>query len=209
MHRKFPVLPRLLAVAAAFALALPLHAAVLVGQLQISELMADSHAPGDLDGEWIELRNATASVLDLGTIRLQDAAGNFFEMPSGRTLGGNEFFLFTRVDNVAINGIVIEDYVYSGALSLNNPGDTLSLFSDGLLIDSVSYGLATAGVSFNFTDDGTPYKSTQEYDPINHYFGSPRSANEIMAAIPEPETYALLLAGLGLLGFAARRKKQS
>ena len=28
-----------------------------------------------------------------------------------------------------------------------------------------------------------------------------------VAAIPEPETYAMLLAGLGLLGFAARRRK--
>jgi hypothetical protein len=26
--------------------------------------------------------------------------------------------------------------------------------------------------------------------------------------VPEPETYAMLLAGLGLLGFAARRSKQ-
>ena len=30
----------------------------------------------------------------------------------------------------------------------------------------------------------------------------------VAVAIPEPQTYALLLAGLGLLGFAARRKKQ-
>jgi hypothetical protein len=27
--------------------------------------------------------------------------------------------------------------------------------------------------------------------------------------VPEPETYAMLLAGLGLVGFAARRKKQA
>jgi hypothetical protein len=27
-----------------------------------------------------------------------------------------------------------------------------------------------------------------------------------MAAVPEPETYALMLAGLGLVGFAARRR---
>lgn len=30
----------------------------------------------------------------------------------------------------------------------------------------------------------------------------------LTAAIPEPQTYAMLLAGLGLLGFAARRRKQ-
>jgi hypothetical protein len=27
------------------------------------------------------------------------------------------------------------------------------------------------------------------------------------AAVPEPETYAMLLAGLGLLGFTARRRQ--
>jgi hypothetical protein len=31
---------------------------------------------------------------------------------------------------------------------------------------------------------------------------------ESAGAIPEPETYAMLLAGFGLLGFAARRRKQ-
>jgi hypothetical protein len=29
-----------------------------------------------------------------------------------------------------------------------------------------------------------------------------------VAPIPEPETYAMLLAGLGLIGFMARRRKQ-
>jgi hypothetical protein len=31
----------------------------------------------------------------------------------------------------------------------------------------------------------------------------------VMAPIPEPQTYALLLAGLGLLGFAARRRTRA
>lgn len=31
---------------------------------------------------------------------------------------------------------------------------------------------------------------------------------EPTAAVPEPETYAMLLAGFGLLGFAAFRRKQ-
>lgn len=37
---------------------------------------------------------------------------------------------------------------------------------------------------------------------------SPREGEiDAIAAIPEPETYAMLLAGLGLVGFAARRRK--
>ncbi len=46
----------------------------------------------------------------------------------------------------------------------------------------------------------------------NHYLAI---ANEVsntttvyqLAAVPEPETYAMLLAGLGLVGFAAARRK--
>jgi hypothetical protein len=40
------------------------------------------------------------------------------------------------------------------------------------------------------------------YQAINDSFGLR------VDAVPEPETYAMLLAGLGLLGFAARRRKQ-
>ncbi|TXT25307.1 MAG: hypothetical protein FD134_1118 [Gallionellaceae bacterium] len=35
------------------------------------------------------------------------------------------------------------------------------------------------------------------------------SPGNVTSAVPEPETYAMLLAGLGLLGFAARRRKQN
>ena len=36
-----------------------------------------------------------------------------------------------------------------------------------------------------------------------------KRAEGAVAAVPEPETYAMLFAGLGLLGFASRRRKQT
>ncbi|MEG1118645.1 MAG: FxDxF family PEP-CTERM protein, partial [Janthinobacterium sp.] len=40
----------------------------------------------------------------------------------------------------------------------------------------------------------------------NHYFNA-TNVSGYVSAVPEPETYAMLLAGLGLVGFMARRRK--
>ena len=36
-----------------------------------------------------------------------------------------------------------------------------------------------------------------------------RSQLIVLTAVPEPETYAMMLAGLGLLGFVAARRRQT
>lgn len=46
-----------------------------------------------------------------------------------------------------------------------------------------------------------------KFAPFSHDAGAMVFAPPPVTSIPEPETYALLLAGLGLLGFAARRRK--
>lgn len=62
---------------------------------------------------------------------------------------------------------------------------------------SINFGSLFAGVSsvmWNSNDTSS--------------FGQMNIDNVTVNAIPEPETYAMLLAGLGLMGFAARRRKQ-
>ena len=62
---------------------------------------------------------------------------------------------------------------------------------------------------------GTNYAGVATDSTLNlYYFDSNNGdntgsilANVDVAAVPEPETYAMLLAGLGLIGFSARRRK--
>ena len=41
------------------------------------------------------------------------------------------------------------------------------------------------------------------------YIGAANLETVSVGAIPEPETYALMMAGLGVMAFVARRRKQS
>ena len=43
----------------------------------------------------------------------------------------------------------------------------------------------------------------------NSNFTSFSSTDGLVSAVPEPTTYAMLLIGLGLLGFTARRKQEA
>lgn len=60
------------------------------------------------------------------------------------------------------------------------------------------FGVLNAGDSYGFTMRGS------NFDSDAHLVGT-LSVNNV-SAVPEPETYAMLLAGLGLMGFMVRRK---
>jgi len=60
----------------------------------------------------------------------------------------------------------------------------------------------TPGVSFNVSAGGSLLFKLASTNADQFYV-----SGMTVTAVPEPETYAMLLAGLGLLGFAARRRK--
>ncbi len=82
----------------------------------------------------------------------------------------------------------------------------MSVGGNVLSTESVNFGAPWTSKSLTFTTSGnavlsfagqtTEGDSTAFIDNIS-----------VTAAVPEPETYAMLLAGLGLMGFIARRRK--
>jgi len=70
--------------------------------------------------------------------------------------------------------------------------------------------------TWTFRNDASGYGFADPQAEMEYYFklgvdgvftDFPDTGVAALAAVPEPETYALLLAGLGLLGFAARRRR--
>lgn len=74
--------------------------------------------------------------------------------------------------------------------------------SSGTIPSPGGPSLAHASVSVFFSDGSFGSASLVQQDwNVNQ--------DLVIGAVPEPETYAMLLAGLGLLGFAARRRQQN
>jgi hypothetical protein len=74
----------------------------------------------------------------------------------------------------------------------------------------VQYGARTLTGTFALTA-GNTYTLSVSGDmanafPDNYYYGLV-SVPALVASVPEPETYAMLLAGLGVIGAIARRRK--
>ncbi len=92
-----------------------------------------------------------------------------------------------------------------------------SLISGTLGSSALTFGTQGKNVTALFTDNDVmfsgPLQLTVTGKTINGGGSFGGNVNIAMSpsisAVPEPETYAMMLAGLGLLGFAARRKAKA
>jgi hypothetical protein len=138
-----------------------------------------------------------------------DVSGQFTTANALNTVGG--------YDILAITGTVTGSGGGSIASLVNNPNQPNPVVNFGFIYDNVAFPTAvphlnTNGVLFTTTagDVWNLWGNTPTQYQLYSYTangGVNVFGTMSLAAVPEPETYAMMMAGLAMMGFIARRRK--
>ena len=122
-----------------------------------------------------------------GTFNVINATGTSDSSVSASTSDG---VIITLANNTSAGAFEVRPYV--------DPLSCCSPVSPGLMLATAqvagSYGFGDNSINLAYDLGDVAYKD------------SVKIGYEYIMAVPEPETYAMLLAGLGLIGFSARRR---
>ncbi|WP_343731853.1 PEP-CTERM sorting domain-containing protein [Duganella sp.] len=152
--------------------------------------------------------NATTYTLynDVGNGTLSGAYPDF--TLTGANAIGSRVSLTTYTGVIDADQLLTFNYTYT-----SYDEDGADFDPAGYLLNGQMYQLSPVGIYGPITTNGTVSVSLHSGDNFGWYvrsldsqLGAATLAVSV-AAVPEPETYAMLFAGLGILGFAVRRKR--
>lgn len=207
-------------------LTLPAFAAI-----NVTEVAPWSSGNSPVGADWFELTNTGASAIDISGWRVDDSSNSFassLALVGVSSINAGQSVIFVEGTATTANNFITNWFgasapanfaigFYSGsAIGLSTGGDAVNIFN--------ASGALQASVTFGDSDSVSPYQtfdnaagltgsiSTLSVAGVNGAFIAVNSTTEIgspgtVAAVPEPETYALMIAGLGLIGFSSRKFK--
>jgi hypothetical protein len=217
----FKSLAAVAAIAAAFA-------GSAQAQVRITEVAPWSSGNSPVAADWFEVTNFGASAVNISGWKVDDNSNSFgsslllngiTSIGAGQSvifIDGNATTAASFVNNwfggTAPAGFQIGTYSGAG-IGLSTNGDAVNLYNgSGALQANVSFGASAAVGPFATFDNSiganNALLSTLSVVGINGAY-SVGAGTEIgsPSAVPEPETYAMLLAGLALISGIARRRK--
>ena len=188
-------------------------AAILPGELLITELMANPAAVSDSKGEWFEVLNTSNHSVDLNGLTVKDNGSNSFTVSESLIVNAGEYFVFGKHENINENGGYNADYGYS-SFTLANSSDAIILEFNSTIIDSLVYSdpslFAAAGNSAEWIE-GSFQLTPESFSYGDGDIGTPGAAGSASAAavspVPLPSAAWFFASALG--GLVLRRKAQS
>ena len=176
-----------------------------------------SNGANQAGGKWISLTGSVQSSIDTTLSFNLNASGNFtaIETPLGSAapLLASFYFGDTQPSLSSLSSTTsasLESLTYYSYTSSYSTA-SLNLLA-GVSQNFVAYVYAPTDVSVSTFD---LYAVTSNYNfevtPQSQIYVGPKTliGATVLAPIPEPETYAMLLAGLGLVGYTVSRRKRT
>jgi len=211
-----------------------LSAGVSLAQAQVSvtEVAPWSSGNSPVGADWFELTNTGTSALNITGWKMDDNSASFTRsvaLAGLSSIAAGQSVIFVEGDastastfistwfGTSVPAGLLVGYYSGNGVGLSTSGDAINIYSaSGVLQASVSFGASDASAPYQTFDNAAGLNNTSisqlSVVGVNGAFVASGSVSEIgspgsIAAVPEPETYAMLLAGLGLVGAMARKRR--